>query len=55
MTEDETVGGHHQLNRYEFEQTLGNSERQGNLAFYSQQGCKESDMTEQLNTTTLKP
>ena len=55
VTEDETVGGHHQLNGYEFEQTLGNSEGQGNLAFYSPQGCKESDLTEHLNTTTFKP
>ena len=55
MIEDETVGRHHQLNGYEFEQTLGDSEGQGNIAFYSPQGCKESDMTEQLNTTTIKP
>ena len=32
MTEDETVGWHHQLIGYEFEQTPGDSERQGNLA-----------------------
>ena len=25
LTEDERVGWHHQLNRYEFEQTLGDS------------------------------
>ena len=31
-TEDETVGWHHQLNGYEFEQTLGDGEGQGNLA-----------------------
>ena len=31
MTEDEMVGWHHQFNGYEFEQTLGNSEGQGNL------------------------
>ena len=29
MTEDEMVGWHHQLNGYEFEQSLGNSGRQG--------------------------
>ena len=45
MTEDEMVGWHHQLNAYEFEQTLGDSERQGILAGCSPQGHKESDMT----------
>ena len=30
-TEDEMVGWHHQLNGYEFEQTPGESERQGSL------------------------
>ena len=32
MTEDEMVGWHYQLNWYEFEQTLGDMEGQGNLA-----------------------
>ena len=45
MTEDEMVGWHHQLNGHEFEQTLGNSEGQGNLVFYSPWGRKQSDMT----------
>ena len=40
---------HHQLNACEVEQTLGDSERQGSLACYSLQGCKESDMIQQLN------
>ena len=31
MTEDEMVGWHHQLNGNESEQTLGDSEGQGNL------------------------
>ena len=31
-TEDETVGWHHRLNGHEFEQTPGDSERQGSLA-----------------------
>ena len=31
MTEDETVGLHHQLNGQEFEQTLGGTEGQGGL------------------------
>ena len=43
MTEDEMVGWHHQLNEYEFEQTLGDSEGQGSLVFV---GHRESDMTE---------
>ena len=34
---------------HEFEQTLGDSEGQGSLVCFSQRGCKESDMTEQLN------
>ena len=43
------VGWYHQLNGYEFEQTLGDSEGQGSLACYSPWGRKESDRTEQLN------
>ena len=38
-----------ELSRYEFMQTLGDSEGQGSLACYSPWGHKESDMTEQLN------
>ena len=52
MTEDEMVGWHHQLNGYEFEQTLGDGEGQGNLACCRPWGCKESDMTQQLNKNT---
>ena len=33
MTEDEMVGWHRRLSGYEFEQTLGNSEGQGSLAY----------------------
>ena len=43
MTEGEMVGWHHQLNGHEFEQALGDSERQGNLMFCSPWGCEESD------------
>ena len=43
-------GWHHQLNGHEFEQALGDGEGQGNLVCCSPWGCKESDMTEQLNT-----
>ena len=49
MTEDETVGWHHWLNGYEFEQAPGVGEGQGRLACCSPWGCKESDMTEWLN------
>ena len=47
--QDEMVGGHHQLNGHESEQTLGDGKGQGNLACCSPWGLKESDMTEQLN------
>ena len=43
------VGCHHQLNGHEFKQTLGDREGQRGLACCSPWGCKESDMTEQLN------
>ena len=43
------VEWHHQLNGHEFEQTPRDSEGQGSLACCSPWGCKESDMTEQLN------
>ena len=48
-TEDEMVGWHHQLNGHEFEQTPGDSEGHGSLECCSPWGCKESDMTEQMN------
>ena len=48
-TEDEIVGWHHRLNGHEFEQAQGDCERQGSLACCSPWGCKDSDMTEQLN------
>ena len=46
MIEDEMIGQHHRLNGHEFEQTLGDSEGQGSLEFYSPWGHKESDTTE---------
>ena len=49
MTEDKMVGSHHQLNRHEFEQTLGDGEGQGDLVCYTLWGCKESDTTERLH------
>ena len=45
MTEDEMAGWHHRLNGHEFEPTLGDSERQGSLAYYSPWNHKESDTT----------
>ena len=44
-TENEMVAQHHGLNGYEFEQTQGDSEAQGNLTCCSPWGHKESDMT----------
>ena len=43
VTEDEVVGGHHQLHGHDVEQTLGDSEGQESLACYSPWGPKESD------------
>ena len=44
-TKDEMVGWHHQLNGHEFEQTLGDSERQGSPICCCPWGHKELDMT----------
>ena len=48
-TEDEMVVWHHEFNGHEFEQALGNSEGQGNLACCSPWGHKDSEMTVKLN------
>ena len=45
MTEDKSVGWHHQLDGH----ALGVGDEQGSLACYSPLGCKELDMTERLN------
>ena len=45
VTEAEMAGWHFQLNEYEFEQTVGDSEGQGSLVCCSSRGYKESDMT----------
>ena len=50
-TEDEMAGWHHRLSGHEFEQTLGDGEGQGSLACCSPRGCRESDMTEPLNSS----
>ena len=49
MTENEMVGWHHWLNG----QALGDGEGHGSLACCIPWGPKESDMTEQLNSTIL--
>ena len=49
MAEDEMVGWHHRLNGNEFEQALGDGERQGSLVCYSPGGHKELDTAERLN------
>ena len=43
------VGWHHRLDGHEFEQTQGDGEGQGSLACCGPWGCKELDMTEQLD------
>ena len=51
--EDEMVGSHHRLDGCGFGWTPGVGDRQGGLACCRSWGCKESDMTEQLNWTEL--
>ena len=46
MTWDKMAGWHHRLNGLEFEQALGVGDGQGSLAYCSQWGCEESEMTE---------
>ena len=53
MTEDEMFGWHHQLSGHGYEQTLGFGDGQGGLACCIPWGCKELDMTEQLNWTEM--
>ena len=48
------VGWHHRLNGHEFEQIAGDNEGQGSLACCSPWGHKESDMTEQLNSSKFQ-
>ena len=50
MIDNKMVGWHHWLNGHEFQQALGDGEGQGSLTCCSPWGCKESDMTEQLNS-----
>ena len=60
MTEDETVRWHHQFNRQEFEQTLGDSEGQGSLLYMGLQRVRhywvtEKWIKEQLNYSHALP
>ena len=48
------VGWHRRLDGREFEQAPGDSEGQGSLVCCSPSGHQKSDMTEQLNTTTIE-
>ena len=45
MTEDETVGWHHQLNGHEFEKTQGVGDGQGGLVCCTPWSHKELDMS----------
>ena len=47
--QDEMVGWHHELKEHEFEEILGDNERQGSLACCSPWSCKELNMTQWLN------
>ena len=47
------VGWYHQLNGYEFEQTLRDREGKGSLMSCSLWSCKELDTTERLNNRVL--
>ena len=46
------VGWHHRRSGPEFEQALGDGEGQGSLASCSSWGCKESDTTERLDSSS---
>ena len=48
-TEDAMAGWHHRLDGHDFEQAPGVGDGRGSLACCSPWGCKELDMTEQLN------
>ena len=52
-TDEATVGWHHRLDGYDSEQIPGDSEGHGGLVCCSPWGCKELDMTQQLNNNSL--
>ena len=43
------VGGHYRLNVHEFDKAPGDGDGEESLACCSLWGCKQLDMTEQLN------
>ena len=49
MTEDEMVEWHHRHNGHVLGWTPGVGDGQGGLACFGSWGCKESDVTGQLN------
>ena len=49
VSEDEMAGWHHRCSGHELGQTSGNGEGQGGLMCCHPSGCKESDVTGQLN------
>ena len=49
MTQDKTVGWHHQGDGHEVEEAPGVGDGQGGLECCDSWGLKESDMTEWLN------
>ena len=55
MTEDKMVRWHHLLNGHEFQQALGDGERQGSLACFSPWGCKELDTADWTTTKSPSP
>ena len=42
--ENKVIGWHHQFNGYEFEETLGDTGRQGRLSYFSSWSHKETNM-----------
>ena len=46
MTKDKMLGWHHRLNGHESKQTLGDSEGQGSLVWFSPWVRRESSTTE---------
>ena len=53
VTKDEMVRWHHQLNGHEFEQTLGDCERQRSLVCCSPWGLEELNTTWQVNKSNV--
>ena len=54
VTEDEMVGGHHQLNEHEFEQTLGDSEGWESLVCWNPLGHKDGTWPRGWTTKQLE-